>query len=220
MGLTPASRVVSRSAGFTLIELLVVIGILALLSGVLYASLSQGNQAAERFADQANLRWHYQVFTDYHTSHGHKLPPGTGHRFVLEPWVSRSVQRTPENFERYWTPGLPSPRREALELLDMEKVWDDRSALDSDDTQYAGPSAELKQQRLFGNETLPLMANDNEHGPAFLDHTINVLMGGGQVRTLVLDPNLIREGFDPSVAGATFPVGAGSPHEVLSRLEK
>ncbi len=211
---------IHRAAGFTLIELLVVIGILSLLIAALAPAVFSSAGAADRFADRANLSWHYTVYTDYYNTYKRTLPRNTGAKFIIDPWIRKRVQRTQENFERYWTPGLPDPRKEELLQMDLETIWTSPDEITSIDTQYAGPSADLKRQRLYGDGTLPLMANDNEFAPAFTDHTINVLMGGGAVKELVLDPDLIEFGFNGTPEEGAFPVGPESPHPLLQQLEK
>lgn len=211
---------IHRAAGFTLIELLVVIGILSLLIAALAPAVFSAAGAADKFADKANMTWHYQVFTDYYNTYNRQLPRGTGAKFIIDPWVRKRVQRTQENFERYWTPGLPDDRKEQLLAMDLETVWTSPDEITSFDTQYAGPSADLKRQRLYGDGKLPMMANDNEFAPAFSDHTINVLMGGGDVRELLLDPDLIEFGFNGTPEEGAFAVGPESPHPLLQQLEK
>jgi prepilin-type N-terminal cleavage/methylation domain-containing protein len=204
-------------AGFTLIELLVVIGIIALLAAAFLPDILGAQSSADQAADRANLSWHYTQITRYKTDYG-KLPRGTGHKFVIDPWVRRKVEHTEANFRRYWTPGLEDPRRDALEAQGLDSIWKTQDELTSEDTHYAGPGPDTRRQRLSGR--IAIMANDNEFGPAFNDFAINVLLGDGALKTLQLDPDLLELDFDPDAEGANFPVGPESDHPLLKGLEK
>lgn len=207
-------------AGFTLIELLVVIGIISLLAAAFLPDILGARASADKAADQANLGWHYQQITRYQTDYK-QLPRGTGHKFVLDPWVRGKVERTEQNFRRYWIPGLEDPRKDELLAQGVDTVWRSVDDLTSQDTHYAGPGPETRRARLSG--TLALMADDNEFGPAFNDFSINVLLGDGAVKTLQLDPDLTAHGFtgetdEEKLEG--FPVGPESPHPLLKGLER
>lgn len=208
----------NRSGGFTLIELLVVIAILGLLIATFAPDIFGSRTRARVAADQANLRWHYQQFEIYSQKHK-SLPPYTGYKFVLAPWVKRTLQRTEQNFNRYWVPEITDPRKEELSQQDPEKIWTNFDDLRSDDTNYAGPGPDLIRRLRLGNGKLPIMSDDNEYGPAFEDYTINVLLGDGHVKELILD-DLTQYGFDPDQEGTVFEVGAGSPHPLLQQLER
>jgi prepilin-type N-terminal cleavage/methylation domain-containing protein len=206
-------------AGFTLIELLVVILILGLLVAAFAPDIFGAQQRAEKAADQANLKWHYQQFIEYNTRY-RSLPRGSGHKFVLDPWVRGIVQRTPKNFDRYWIPGLPDPRKDELAAMDPEQIWRDLDGLRSTDTHYAGPSSEVRESRvrLIPDGKQSLMADDNEFGPSFIDHTVNVLMGDGTVYEIKRD-EIEQYGYSLEGEGAYCPVGPESPHPLLQKLE-
>src|SRR5690606_17444170 len=206
-----------RDAGFTLIELLVVIMIIGLLAVALAPEVFSARNTAAQAADQANLRRHYQNLTAYQTRYK-ALPSQPGAKFVLAPWVRGIVQRTPEEFQYYWLPETPDPHKDELAKLDPKTIWRDFDEITSLDTHYAGPGEDLVRRRLYGNGELPLMADDNEFGPSWEDHTIHVLLGNGQIRVLLLDPDLLAYNFDADQPGAVFPVGPESPHELLQQL--
>jgi prepilin-type N-terminal cleavage/methylation domain-containing protein len=207
-----------RAAGFTLIELLVVIAILGLLIASFAPDIFGSRLRARIAADQQNLRWHYQQFTLYEQKYK-KLPSKTGHKFVLAPWVEGVVQRTEQNMDRYWTPETNDPRKDELKSQEPEQIWRSFDELSSEDTNYAGPGATVVRQLRLGNGKLPLMADDNEFGPAWEDWTINVLLGDGNVKELtILD--LQEYGFDSDAEGANFEVGPESAHPLLQQLER
>jgi prepilin-type N-terminal cleavage/methylation domain-containing protein len=208
----------ARAAGFTLIELLVVIAILGLLIAAFAPDIFGARLTARLAADQANLGWHYKQFTIYEQKYD-KLPPKTGHKFVLAPWVDRVVQRTAQSFDRYWLPETTDPRKEDLSKLDPETIWQSFDELTSEDTHYAGPSAAALRGLRLGDGKKPLMADDNEFGPAWEDWTINYLLADGAVRSFTVK-DLEEYGFDPMQEGAVFEVGAESPHPLLQQLER
>lgn len=208
-----------NQAGFTLIEILVVIGIIGVLAAVLLPQIFQGNLRATIVADQANLRWHFATFTAYEQGQK-RVPNGTGHRFVIDPWIKGIVQHTPENLDRYFIPKSADPRKDELREQDLEQIWRNLDDLTSSDTAYAGPGEQAKRMpQLLSNGKAPLMSDDNEFVPAFADFTINVLLGDGNVREIRLDA-LQELGFDETLEGALFEVGPNSPHPLLKLLEK
>ncbi len=209
-------------AGFTLIELLVVIAILGILYAAFAPDIFGARQNAEKAADQANLRWHYQQITLYQQQYK-ALPHGSGYQFVLDPWVSNIVQHTPKSFERYWIPGLAinDPRYAELKEEDPETIWKRLDELQSTDTQYAGPSAEARQSRarLIGDGKQPVMSDDNEFGPSFVDKTTNVLMGDGSVYAITRKDVEDKYGYPLDGDEAKCPVGPDSPVPMLQKLE-
>ena len=206
-----------RSAGFTLIELMVVIAIISLLAVALLPQVVGSQEAANRAADQANLRYHYQLLFQYKDRYKHS-PRGGGSQFVLDPWVRRVCEHTEQNFERYWTPGIEDDHPRVLREQGLDNIWQTVDDISSLDTHYAGRAAEHKRGKLWSGKE-PLMSNDNEFGPAFLDQTIHVLMGDGSVKELFFDPDLMDAGYAGDGVEEWFPVGADSPLELLQKLE-
>ena len=108
----------NRSSGFTLIEMLVVIGIISLLAVTLLPQIIGAKELANLTADRANLKWHYQTITIYRQKYGH-YPTGSGHQWVLDTWVRGVAEHTPQNLEKYFTPGLDDAyKRELLPAHD------------------------------------------------------------------------------------------------------
>jgi len=201
-----------KAAGFTLIELLVVIGILSTLMVALLPQILAGQKEADIFADKTNLKWHYNNITIFR-NRKLTLPREGGAKFVLAPWVKGVVERTPENRDRYFTPGVVEldPRWNELKDEDPEDIWRDYDDIMADDTSYAGRAA--KYYRTMKSDKEALMAN------VFPDGTINVLLGGGQVRTLYKDGELAQY-WDEDDPDFEIDVGEDSPVPVLRKLER
>jgi prepilin-type N-terminal cleavage/methylation domain-containing protein len=219
-GRAPLARTCARAtrAGFTLIELLVVIGILSILMVVLLPQIIGARETAYIFADKANLKWHYQTLDIYRQRYK-RFPKEGGHKFVLASWVEGIVtDKTPENRDRYFTPGLQDQRQNELRDEDPKSIWKSFADLTSMDTAYAGRAKEHLSGKLdSGNEAW--IADDNEYGPAFSGGSINVLVGDGNVRELDL-LELRKFGYpeDPE-EGYKFEVGRASPHPLLKKLD-
>lgn len=206
-------------AGFTLIELMVVIGIISLLVVFLAPRLLESKMATNIAADAGNLRWHYQQITEYKRKF-RRWPRGGGHKFVLDTWVREVCEHTPENRDRYFTPGLMEEDeyyQDEIRTRDPRDLWKRLEDLSSQDTHYAGRAKGKYRGMESGNEAW--MANDNELGPAFQDGTINVLVGNGNVRQL-LKRDQLQEYWQDVYDEEGFPVGPDSPYPLLQDLEK
>ena len=173
-----------RQSGFTFIELLIVIGILGLLVACAAPAAFGSQTAANVAADKFNLSWHTQQLELYKLQNKRGLPSEGGHKFVLATWSI--VDKTEENFDRYFTPGRrdndPDYRELRARIERGEKVWEDLKSTTSLDTHYAGRAREHLQSATRGEDEA-LMADDNEGAWSHADGTVNVLFYGGYVRT-------------------------------------
>lgn len=207
-------------SGFTLIELLVVIGIISLLAVVLLPNIIGGKEKANKLADAANLRWHYQVLTELRDQK--KLPVRGGCRFVLAPWYRGIVEKTEANLNRYFNPAQSVEDSKVKELLEIgvAKIWPREEAITSLDTHYAGRSEKFFVGMLSGNEAW--LADDCELAMPFPSGSIHVLYGDGNVKELLADPDLLKYGWklEDVKEGKLFDVGPSSPHPDLKKLDK
>ena len=210
-------RAASR-AGFTLIELLVVIGLLAILTVVLLPQIINSRPLVYIFSDKANLKWHYQTL-DIYRQRCKRFPEEGGHKFVLAPWVEGIVtDKTPENRDRYFTPGLNDQRQAELREEEPSSIWKSFADLSSLDTAYAGRAKEFLSGEL-DSDNEAWIANDNEFSPAFRSGSINVLVGDGNVRELDL-LELRKFGYpEEPEEGYKYEVGRASQHPLLKKLE-
>jgi len=211
----------NNPSGFTLIELLVVMSILSLLVVALLPMLATGQIEANKTADAANLRWHYQGFTAYKIQYK-RLPRHGGSQFILMPWVRRIAPRSKDSIDRYFSPTQSGDERwvELKEDMELKDVWPRVEDITSQDTSYAGRARNHK--RGMDRAEQAWMASDNEGMNHYEDGTIMVLMSDGVVRRLSRDPDLVKHGWpegedDPDYV---YPVGPDSPHPLLNRLEK
>ena len=168
---------------------------------------------------QSQLRWQYQTLQVYEQGQK-KLPTGVGHEFVLAPWIEGTVQRTPENLARYFQWRTHNTRFAELAARDLATLWRSPRETTSADTDYAGPGPVIAGDLgLLTNGKLPVMVEDDELGPAYSDHHLNLLMGDGSVVEIRVEA--LREfGFDDRSPNACFPVGPDSPHPLLALLAR
>jgi len=234
-GASPARPLESQAApmrrpdsGLTLIELLILAGLLWLLAACLAPNgLAPNVDAAQdryfEVADAANLRCHYVWFLFYKRKHNGSLPEEGGHKFVMTTWAAGIYDHTPENFDRFWTPG-PAKQNDA-NYADLRKLvlrgenpWPSLAQTSSLDTHYVGRSRQHFETRESSAEEA-WMADDNEGGWNLRDGTINVLFCDGFVRTYSY-PQL-QEQFGLGPFDRDHPVvtwGPDSPIEACRKL--
>lgn len=205
--------------GFTLIELMVVITIIALLSVSLIGPINNVLLAAKKTADTANLHWHYSVLRSYELRHK-RLPTQGGHKFVLAPWISGTVEHTEANRDRYFSKALDSDAH-VLDLMDKSEddIWKDFDSVSSLDTHFAGRAREGRRHMNSGREIW--MATDNEGGNTYRDGSVLLLFGDNTVKEIRRDPDQIKLGAPADIdVEYTLEVGPNSPHPDLRKLRK
>jgi prepilin-type N-terminal cleavage/methylation domain-containing protein len=211
-------------AGFTLIELLIVISIIGLLAAVLLPRITSGQDAAYALANSANLKAHFEWMLEYKRKHNDALPAEGGHRFVMATWTSGTIEHTPENLDRFFTPG--PARNNDLAYQEFAKMirrgenpWPTLNDVDSTATHFVGRSRKHARDReSSSNEAW--MANDNEGGWSLRDGTVHILFNGGSVREYSYQMLMDLYGLGPfSKENPVLTYGENSPIEPCRKLD-
>jgi prepilin-type N-terminal cleavage/methylation domain-containing protein len=201
--------------GFTLVELLVVMGIIALLAAALITGLTRRQDSAHRGVDAIRLHRHWENMVQARLDRK-PLPPRGGAELVYWPWVSNTIERTPENLEACFVAGSMSPRLAELLRRDARTVLTRYEDITSADTDFAGRSAEHYTKDMLSSGHEALLATDNEHGNTYADGAVLVLYGNGAVRPIHRD-DVPETAGDPD---AVIEVGPGSPVAALRALKR
>ena len=170
--------------------------------------------------DRANLQQQHLWQLAYRAKH-RRLPVAGGSGFVIAPWQAGVVERTEEDFRRYFTPDAGDSWQAVLERLggDPAAVWLAGDPVDGRDTDDAGLAAEGRPSDLHTDRVV-WMATDNERGQLLPDGSIHVLLGDGNVRRLTLE-DFEAYGWtveDLQSRTRPLPVGPASPMPLLQGL--
>ena len=206
----PAARHSQR--GFTLIELMVVILIIGLLATAILPNIIAAQDSAKRQAVEGNLRWHYQAFLSYESRYK-RLPAKSGVEFVVAPWVKKTVDRTKENFDRYYLNNSDIDKEALIEDVegDFKLIWDGGD-VQVNDTHFAGPNRKIVKR--FDRADTPMMASHDPYVAALKGGETIVLLKDGNTR------QVFGEDFGYEDDEQPVPIGEDSDHELLRKLTR
>lgn len=155
-----------------------------MLAAVLLPQVLTSQDQANAFADKKQLSDHALWMQVYQNKHDGFLPTqGGGHRFVMATWTSKIFDHTPENLDKYFTPGSQDPAWKIAKdsMLRGEDPWPTMNDVTTESTHYCGRAQkEIKSATQSADEAW--MADDNEGVWNLRDGTVNVLFNGGVTR--------------------------------------
>ena len=142
-----------------------------------------GQQAANEFGCQTNLKNLYENITIYKQRNRNKMPGGGGPTMLWNIW--RAVEKTERNRDLFFCPEVRSVDdyyNSEVCTTPLDDLWPNPEDFTSRDTHYACRSKRHYKTMNSGRQAW--IADDNEDGANHPSGAINVLYGDGTTRSL------------------------------------